>query len=172
MPAENVQRMNDNAPPPPARPRRGMFPKVYRNREGPRDNPTENFPAWQIRRGPEGTDRTTYEFPIKPLDQPMHLSSQFNFQRPPAPLWQCVIPPENGDDWFRPPNDPGPFRGVENRDGDLVGVIAHPEGNLRGYEAATLAPLSRQGRDERARATDRALTGRPTWPERGSRREW
>lgn len=173
------------APEPPAIPLRdGKFPKVYRNNEGPRDNPTHNFEAWEIQR--QGADGRLFEYPVKPPEgdrrlpgrlpeqQPPPLNPDFRFARPPAGLNQ-IRPPHQNDKktlesrWDRPPNDPGPIRAVVNGSGNVVGAIYHPEGNPRGYERARLAPLDKQGRGQRARHDDRFLapTPRTTWPERG-----
>ncbi|KAK4034497.1 hypothetical protein C8A01DRAFT_18701 [Parachaetomium inaequale] len=176
LPLKNVDHIVAKSPAPPEnRLREGRFPKVYRNREGPVDNPTRNFVAWEIqqRQGPaDGRNINMYEYPVKTLVQPAPFASEFKFARPPATLRECEAPDPNDkagieDRWRRPRNDPGPIRAVVNGDCRVIGAIYHPEGDTRGYERARLQPLDRHDRGEIARYDDRQLTGRTTWPQRG-----
>ncbi|KAL2147922.1 hypothetical protein VTI28DRAFT_3400 [Corynascus sepedonium] len=131
----------------------GKFPKEYRNKEGPPENPRENFDGREIqgRPGPVNPgDKQVFEYPVKALVQPPPFTSERR--------------------WEKPPNDPGPIRAVVNKDRKVVGAIYHPEGNTSGYERAGLQPLDAKGRAEVARHTDKKLTGRSTWPQRGP--EW
>jgi hypothetical protein len=152
-----------------------MFPKVYRNREGPRDNPTRNFEDWEIQRTQDPTDASDmqlYEYPVKPLVQGHPFSSEFDFDKEPASLKQCKAPHPNDKvayrkRWEKPPNDLGPIRPVVNKYGHVVGAIYHPEGDPSTCERARLEPMDAKCRGEVARWKDRELTGRATWPERG-----
>jgi hypothetical protein len=167
LPAERVKHAVERAPAPPGA--RRMFPKEYRNSEGPVDNRRHNFEPWET--GPGGD---LLEYPVKTLVQPTPMSSEFNFAGPSASRRQVerrlgVNERTNYEDrWITPPNDPGPIRAVADQNGRVVGAMYHPEGNDRGYERARLAPLDRQGRVERARSEDKRIAGRTTWPERGS----
>jgi hypothetical protein len=164
-------------------PPRGRFPKEYRNEEGPRDNVRRNFDNWetQLRGGAganNGGNGTLYEYPVKTLRQPAPFSPDFRFNRPAARLDQ--LRPADANDrrgymerWTQPRNDRGPIRAVTREDGQVVGAMYHPDGNLRGYERARLAPLDRNGRAEVARHNDRQdQRGRTTWPQRGPEGDW
>ncbi|KAK4250179.1 hypothetical protein C7999DRAFT_12028 [Corynascus novoguineensis] len=176
FPLKRVDDIVANAPAPPMQPLSGgKFPKEYRNSEGPPENPRENFDRREIqgRPGPVNPgDREVFEYPVKTLVQPPPFTSEYNFESKPANLRQCQ-PPSPKDirnyrrRWEKPPNDPGPIRAVVNKDRKVVGAIYHPEGNPSGYERAGLQPLDANGRAEVARHTDKKLTGRSTWTQRG-----
>ncbi|KAK3681375.1 hypothetical protein B0T22DRAFT_473270 [Podospora appendiculata] len=169
IPHKNVARAVKNAPPPPLRQEPGKFPKPYRNQEGPRTNPTTNFKAWETKGA-----TTLHEYPIKNLDQPPPFASNFNYAAEPAKLKNIKKKPHPNDKrnyearWREPPNDPGAARAVTDQNGTIHGVMYHPKGNPAGYTRSNMMPLDREGRRERVRADDRAVLGRPTWPERGS----
>ncbi|KAK3310891.1 uncharacterized protein B0T15DRAFT_489536 [Chaetomium strumarium] len=178
-----LKRLNDivqSAPAPPKGPplMGKRFPKRYRNNEGPSDNPTHNYEAWEIQRPQAGGNGALYEYPIKPIQQPAPSTANFNFDLPPASIKRLRPPHPNDKEntvarWKSPPNDPGPLRAVVNEDRAVVGAMYHPEGNIRGYKRARLVPLDRQGRAEVARHDDRQqLGGRTTWPHRGSDNDW
>jgi hypothetical protein len=165
LPATRVNNVVGSAP---AARARGMFPKTYRNSEGPRDDSHPNFEPWEV-----GAGGQLAEYPVKTLVQPTPMSSEFNFARNPAPLGRLRPTDPNDREnyrrrWRNPPNDPGPIRAVTDANGRVVGAMYHPEGNPAGYERARLAPLDRQGRVEKARSEDKRIAGRTTWPERGS----
>jgi hypothetical protein len=166
LPATRVNHVVGNAPAAPAAGR--LFPKTYRNSEGPRDDLRHNFEPWEV-----GTGGNLFEYPVKTLVQPVPLTPAFDFGEDAASRKKLGRPPVNDvvnyrKQWNDPPNDPGPIRAVADQNGRVVGAMYHPEGNPRGYERARLAPLDRQGRVEAARSEDNRISGRTTWPERGS----
>lgn len=54
-----------------------------------------------------------------------------------------------------PPNEPGFARVVTTTEKRMVGVTYHPDGNLNGFEKASLGALDRQGRESLREYKDR-----------------
>ncbi|ROW11495.1 hypothetical protein VMCG_01148 [Cytospora schulzeri] len=157
-------------------PTRSRFPHEYRNSEGPAGS---SRPIYDTRfetraPGPGGhTSRPLEEFPVGLPRQANHFdydsrtARATRVDRVPQPRERAaavgVAHPGAGD-WpgarTRPPNDPGPLRGVGVRRGDQslapVGVMQHPEGNMRAFEAVPRQPIDRAGR----RAADRDFDDR------------
>ena len=95
------------------------YPQEYRNQEGPRDRPTQNFDKWEIQNREDDADARnmkTYEYPVKTLVQPIPFSSEFAFDRPAATLKQVEYRPEPNDRsgyrarWWKLPHGPRPIR--------------------------------------------------------------
>jgi len=62
----------------------GKFPKEYRNKEGPPENPRENFDGREIqgRPGPVNPgDKQVFEYPVKALVQPPPFTSEYNYEK-------------------------------------------------------------------------------------------
>lgn len=69
------------------------------------------------------------------------------------------------------PNDPGPLRaaGVRRPDASLTaaGLMQHPAGNMRGFEAVPREPIDRDGRRAADRVRDdRDMRGASSYPPR------
>lgn len=186
---ERVNQIVGQAPDAPAgRTQPGMFPKHYRNQEGPRDNRRQNFSGFESGRPGQDPrdprDGKLYEYPVKTMAQPQPLKNTFDFTQRSAGLeetMQATRPGHEhfGDPAYEPPNDPGALRAVTNKDGQVMGVIYHPEGNPRGYERARIEPLDAKGRAEQARyreaqaryKEDQKFPSPSTWPRRGPESE-
>ncbi|KAH6612875.1 hypothetical protein B0J18DRAFT_460749 [Chaetomium sp. MPI-SDFR-AT-0129] len=174
---DRVNQIVQNAPGAPAHGLgRGVFPKHYRNQEGPRDNPHHNLSGFESGRPGQDPgdprDGRLYEYPVKTMAQPQPLKNTFDYTRRAATLAQTIRATRPDDEDFRdptrePPNDPGALRAVTNKDGQVMGVVYHPEGNRNGYERARIEPLDAQGRGEQARYRDQQLASSSTWPRRG-----
>ncbi|RSL94798.1 hypothetical protein CDV31_014162 [Fusarium ambrosium] len=141
----------------------GRFPKEYRNDEdhGP------NFHPYERRNNP--AQRRLFEVPV---------NTRMEIGARPAPMARVqnrenLHPNDRARAARNELNDPGPLRGVVAAGPDgtphgVVGVIYHPEGNLRGYNRAPVEPLDRQGRQQMRRFADDAADARRvgTWPPR------
>lgn len=120
---------------------KSLYPKIYRNEEGPKISPTRPFLPWEFL----GEERLN-EFPIKHIGE-----VQFNFERKPIKLSKLDVKIHHNvrERVVRtPPNDPGPFRAIVDQRGRLIGAVAHPKENKSGFERVALEPLTRQGREE------------------------
>jgi len=159
IPTRVLAHQIDRAPPPGQR-TASRYPREYRNQEGPTNTPTRNFHPFELRREAE-----LHEYPITGANQ-----RQFDFDRRSARAHQVerpIHPNDRGRYVRHPQNDPGPIRGVVDQHGNIVGAMAHPAGNARGYQRAHLEPLNRQGRQDSRRYQDRITPSKaPTWPPR------
>lgn len=85
IPVKRVDDIVANAPAPPMQPLPGgKFPKEYRNKEGPPENPRENFDGREIqgRPGPVNPgDKQVFEYPVKALVQPPPFTSEYNYEK-------------------------------------------------------------------------------------------
>ena len=80
-------------------------------------------------------------------------------------LYAYPIAPSPGQP--EPEDDAEVMWAVGNQDRRVVGVIYHPEENPEGWARAEWRPLSKEGRADKLRYMDFALTSRATWPMRG-----
>lgn len=101
----------------------------------------------------ETRKKQLYEFPIKtPSERPFDYGTKAS---KPDKNRQGVVfqKTQKGQkakavDLAHPPNQSGPVRAVTNRDKQLIGVMYHPEGDMKGFEKASLGALDRQGRED------------------------
>lgn len=146
MPARVLDDQVQRAPRP-GEGRRGAYPREYRNQEGATHESRQNFQDWERRGAGQ-----LHEYPVTTTEQ-----RPFDYQRRPARAEQVgrpIHPRDRARLARQPLNDPGPIRAVTGQDQRVIGAMAHPEGNRRGYERAPLEPLDRQGRRDAVRYQD------------------
>ena len=78
-----------------------------------------------------------------------------------------IHPKDRGRALKQPKNDSGDIWEVVDQDKNVARVIAHPEGNSRGFERAYLEPLDTQGRQHLQSYQDQvSLSISRLWPTR------
>ncbi|KAN0083919.1 hypothetical protein V8E54_003007 [Elaphomyces granulatus] len=112
----------------------------YRNAEGPRGARRQDFHRAEVQLAPYGV----------PLYSVRHHQQRFDYNRPPASARQAERPINRRDheQVMRQLNDPGPVRAVVDvrSRGQVVGAMAHPNGNPRGFNRAYIGAMDAQGR--------------------------
>lgn len=115
------------------------YPKVYHNQERSGDTATKTFDAKELYRA-----TVLFEYPVMRRDE---KSFEFETKKTPLKAISYKVKPKAWKKQFgKPINDPGSFRGIANRRKRIIGVVAHPEGDLKKHERAYLEPLNTQGR--------------------------
>lgn len=146
--------------PPPGQKTLSRYPHVYRNDEGPKDR---KFPSFEPKEIPRVNE--LYEYPVAGANQRI-----FDFNKKKSSLKEVnrpVEPKDRARAVKNPLNDAGSIRGVGDKSKNVVGVIAHPEGNIQGFERAYQEPLSTQGRQQVRRYQDHVSLSRSrSWPTR------
>lgn len=175
-----------NRAPHAAEPRtKSKYPHQYRNQEGPANAPRSNFATWETRSG----STTLYEYPVQvPIQQNPQtgqIQRHFDYDRKASKARQAESqarrssnePLETGNastlsqattDENGPGScqRPGPIRGVTDRHRNIIGAMAHPQGNLTGFARAPLQPLDREGRQYIRTDQDYRLHSSNTFPRR------
>jgi len=150
IPAGVLHHQANRAPAPGTR-TRTRFPHEYRNAEGPAGLRQDFYPDEVRRAGGQ-----LYEVPVLQVD-PRHRNFDYQGRMPNAQQMARPVHRNDHRQMFRatPRNDPGPVRAVVDRNGRVVGAMAHPNGNVRGFNRAYLEPMDRQGRQDHRRHQDR-----------------
>ena len=136
------------------------YPKVYHNQEGSGDTATKTFDAKELYGA-----TALFEYPVMRSDE---KPFEFETKKTPLKAISYKVEPEAQKKRFEKPiNDPGPFRGITDKRKRIIGVVAHPEGDLKKHERAYLEPLNTQGRRSIRRYRERiALSRSRSWPAR------
>ena len=123
---------------------------------------------------------TLYEYPVTPAAQQNPSTGQiqqhFDYDRKAATARQMESQGRRGNEPLNPAvhlrylqiqrNDPGPIRGVTDQHGNIIGAMAHPEGNRIGFERASLQPLDKEGKQSKRTYEDYHISHRSTFPRR------